>query len=595
MSTATTNCWLSVARERGLMDQPVSGSPTCEEVDEDIANLKNVLYLMLRHRNTHYPPISRIPPEILLLIFRLLHDGSTKDLCSQLFDDNPSRPKSHSTWISVTHVCRQWREVALNSPFLWTDIFCPMFPRLWTEEIIKRSSETLLACYLRAREGSNDKIGLKRPHKVRVKSIWRKCVPRLQDLHIQFDEHAFSRSWFCKPIPALESATLVNFGTTVANGHLLMKTFCLAPRLTSLKLYDCYLHRDSPILGQLTRLTMEFDNYPCPPLTIAEMNTFFQRLPVLHTLTVCEFFPTDLPVQSMHRKPLHPPPSLSHLCVRMIRRVIKSMDYVRCLESMPQTRLTLEMPHLLEAPSTALEECLTQHSLVRPEALAVSSSPLAWHSFPSDAKATHISLGVRRTRWPDSPPSRVPCAQEHLPSDDFEAIWKQFKSGTHRVAVANPTFYGVKLGRVVDLYVDVLVPQQPEVWLSLLRHAPNIERLYVNRCTALDIFASFDSRTTHTVSEKGNTLCKDSSPISPLQRLQSLCIVDDAIETDAARDKVGKDQLMTYLLARKREGARLREVQLPDTGRDGESEHLEWVDKVRALVDTVRWSRAGFY
>ncbi|KAI0039928.1 hypothetical protein FA95DRAFT_1462389, partial [Auriscalpium vulgare] len=61
-------------------------------------------------------PVSRLPPEILSAVFSILTDID--------------RPRNHGkslAWISITHVCRKWRDVALNNPTLWSTIILP-FP-----------------------------------------------------------------------------------------------------------------------------------------------------------------------------------------------------------------------------------------------------------------------------------------------------------------------------------------------------------------------------------------------------------------------------------------------------------------------------------
>lgn len=81
--------------------------------------------LMLRMANA-LVPIGRLPPETLIHIF----------LCYQLVHQYPGHgdfipeaaisisESSHYKWVpGVTHICHHWREVALEAPLLWTDVF----------------------------------------------------------------------------------------------------------------------------------------------------------------------------------------------------------------------------------------------------------------------------------------------------------------------------------------------------------------------------------------------------------------------------------------------------------------------------------------
>ena len=49
-------------------------------------------------------------------------------------------------WVKVTHVCRHWREVALNCPQLWSEISLYM-GREWTRKMIARAKQAPLDIY----------------------------------------------------------------------------------------------------------------------------------------------------------------------------------------------------------------------------------------------------------------------------------------------------------------------------------------------------------------------------------------------------------------------------------------------------------------
>ena len=72
-------------------------------------------------------PISRLPPEVLSLVF--------------LWTASLSSPKT--SWIRITHVCRQWRDVALQCPTLWTNI-TPQHPDTFVSMCLQRSAAASL-------------------------------------------------------------------------------------------------------------------------------------------------------------------------------------------------------------------------------------------------------------------------------------------------------------------------------------------------------------------------------------------------------------------------------------------------------------------
>lgn len=64
--------------------------------------------LRARRQNADKPAV-RAPPEVLTEIFKLVAANTSAT----------QRPRR---WLRVTHVCHQWREVALQAPYLWTNI-----------------------------------------------------------------------------------------------------------------------------------------------------------------------------------------------------------------------------------------------------------------------------------------------------------------------------------------------------------------------------------------------------------------------------------------------------------------------------------------
>lgn len=83
-----------------------------------IAGIRMELQKVITLRNTYAPIHRRLPAEILCEIFLQL-----RSLFVLPVHGPPNAIPAHA-WITVTHVCRQWRDIALNSPTLWTSISC---------------------------------------------------------------------------------------------------------------------------------------------------------------------------------------------------------------------------------------------------------------------------------------------------------------------------------------------------------------------------------------------------------------------------------------------------------------------------------------
>ena len=101
--------------------------------DLQIAHSQESIRVLKCRRNGRLP-ISKLPVEILSEIF-LLHQQNVMD--------TKRHPRVQSlNWIGISHVCRQWRETALNFSDLWIHIPCH-HPK-WAEEMVVRSKQACL-------------------------------------------------------------------------------------------------------------------------------------------------------------------------------------------------------------------------------------------------------------------------------------------------------------------------------------------------------------------------------------------------------------------------------------------------------------------
>ena len=94
-------------------------------IRKEIEGLEAAIRALKRHHN-NLSSISKLPAEVLTRIFELLAFSK----------DNAAEPKPH--WIGISHVCSQWRHIALECPTLWNHIQCSHHLR-WVIEMLKRS------------------------------------------------------------------------------------------------------------------------------------------------------------------------------------------------------------------------------------------------------------------------------------------------------------------------------------------------------------------------------------------------------------------------------------------------------------------------
>lgn len=84
-------------------------------------------------------PIERLPPEMLAYCFYLLR---LEEFHMDIIDDDDTA--GQIKWlVSVTHICRRWRSIALGSKKLWRVINLSI-GRPWVDEMLSRSGSSLL-------------------------------------------------------------------------------------------------------------------------------------------------------------------------------------------------------------------------------------------------------------------------------------------------------------------------------------------------------------------------------------------------------------------------------------------------------------------
>ncbi|KAI0050431.1 hypothetical protein FA95DRAFT_624548 [Auriscalpium vulgare] len=90
-------------------------------------------------------PIARIPSDTLLIIFSLL----AADLKHSLIDAPSSYQLEDLSWVTVTHVCRYWRHVAIQNARLWADnLIVPfLFGKRWVPTFLSRAEQAPLTIY----------------------------------------------------------------------------------------------------------------------------------------------------------------------------------------------------------------------------------------------------------------------------------------------------------------------------------------------------------------------------------------------------------------------------------------------------------------
>ncbi|KAI0264874.1 hypothetical protein BC834DRAFT_237118 [Gloeopeniophorella convolvens] len=150
--------------------------------------------------------ISLLPPELLSRIFRILRDDWKFLVIFKLLG-----------WVAVTHVCRQWRQVALEDASLWTKIGSPgfYFNHNWFLEMLNRSKRVNIDITMPFEPSPETLLTLSH-HFSRIRTL---TLHNFGETFYNLRRHTFLRS----EAPALEEFVMTPMDPT------LVKSYCVSP------------------------------------------------------------------------------------------------------------------------------------------------------------------------------------------------------------------------------------------------------------------------------------------------------------------------------------------------------------------------------
>ena len=277
-------------------------------VDKEVDATKQHLRSLLTRRNT-LAPISLLPPEILVRVFHSL-----------ALDEPPISSEENSGWIRTTHVCRHWRQVALDDSSLWAKISrigSELDSSLISEMLARaRNAPLEIDVYINLIPGL-DPVGLFPSHLSHTRVLRLHRVPEYDCEGVReiFNREAPALEHF--ELEAIRFSDLTTFqdhgGTTLFKGQ--------APKLQSFCISQVCIPWSFIPRGQLTQLKiilateMPHEDEDLPSLGNAR--EFFDLLvncPALEILVLELCLPRDLS-QSSQDRTVHLP-HLSRMCVR---------------------------------------------------------------------------------------------------------------------------------------------------------------------------------------------------------------------------------------------------------------------------------------
>lgn len=202
------------------------------------------LALLAKYRNS-LRPLNRLTPDVLLIVFRKL---------AQQYSDPHESTFGSYPWMGVTQVCQFWRDVALTSPILWTNL-STRYPKS-ALACIERSGEAALSLYVcsnSTRDNVASVLSAMVPHAGRLRQL---IVPSNYLKSVDDNIHELLRPLVALPAPILETLETDKIRgdvgwialPTVFTGH--------TPNLTRLRLHFMVPDTGSVTLSRLRVLTL---------------------------------------------------------------------------------------------------------------------------------------------------------------------------------------------------------------------------------------------------------------------------------------------------------------------------------------------------
>ncbi len=109
------------------------------KVVDDQIEVHTRAILDLKTRLNTLTPVARLPPELLSAIFAFV---PAKSFTEHYNASEIVRPYRVNTWVTVAHVCRHWRAIALSSPRFWS--YITVTSKRAADEMIARSKKAPL-------------------------------------------------------------------------------------------------------------------------------------------------------------------------------------------------------------------------------------------------------------------------------------------------------------------------------------------------------------------------------------------------------------------------------------------------------------------
>ncbi|KAH9170564.1 hypothetical protein EDB89DRAFT_2230573 [Lactarius sanguifluus] len=247
-----------------------------ESLEESIRTLRT-----LRLRRNTLAPVSSLPTEVIATIFFFLRSRVTSESSASEPDERPD----DLAWLRVTHVCHQWREIALNQPLFWDYVNFNTVSPAGAAEILARAKTVPLHLEARVPIGHWDDArfsAFQKELQARVPHIYR------LDISAEFCRLHRIFEGLVSPAPTLKILSLSSeeYNDSVVLGRAVVPDILFngsTPRLTCLELENCDISWNSPLLGSLKHLEI---STPSERPSLSVWLDALDQIPQLETLAL---------------------------------------------------------------------------------------------------------------------------------------------------------------------------------------------------------------------------------------------------------------------------------------------------------------------
>jgi hypothetical protein len=245
-------------------------------IDRKIKDTFCIIYTLRRERNAK-SGINTLPPELLARIFCLAQTEGV----DYLYWNRPSILR----YYFFTHVCSHWRQIAVSTPSLWSNI--TFIHKHWTYEMLARAKAVPLSI----------SVGIVHQKEL-IKAILA-CMGRIRDLRLSVQswksDSCFDSFFLSAPllqtldIASMDSSEPIIFSELIFNQH--------APQLTSVKLKNCLFQWSSMAATFVNVEQLEILNVKAAHIAPQAMGEVFSALcamPRLRLLSLAHALPSSV-------------------------------------------------------------------------------------------------------------------------------------------------------------------------------------------------------------------------------------------------------------------------------------------------------------